>query len=222
MTVLLLDPLEAAGLRAFLRRLLALDVRAAVRCQAGGRVLGVWAGPPMDVVALRPVALRDPLKVDVTVSAQRLDDRLASADAGRPLDLPGAVAGGSWAGLLPPRGGWAPGAVVPASVVADAVRVGVEAFRRRSDALAQDDRAPAVLEAAAAEVWERPAVGEVPLRVAHAAQLLGLLPPDGSGECAAYTSPAWVRLGCPGGSVATRRGPAARSALSLSVLLSGP
>jgi len=66
MTALLLAGAEeTAGLSAYLERLVALDDRAAVRLQAGGTVLGVWGGPPMDVVTLRPVALAEPLEPEV-------------------------------------------------------------------------------------------------------------------------------------------------------------
>ena len=48
---------ERRGLLQYLERLVALDNRAAVRLQAARAVLGVWSGPPFEVVALRPVAL---------------------------------------------------------------------------------------------------------------------------------------------------------------------
>ena len=79
MTALGLAAGEAPGLRSYLERLVGLDTRAAVRLQASGRVLGVWSGPPFQVVALRPVALTAPSDLDVTVSAQRLLERLTDA-----------------------------------------------------------------------------------------------------------------------------------------------
>jgi hypothetical protein len=44
----------------YLERLVALDNRAAVRLQAAGQVMGIWSGPPFEVVALRPAALAIP------------------------------------------------------------------------------------------------------------------------------------------------------------------
>ncbi len=218
MTVLLLAGAdEWAGLRAYLVRLVGLDDRGAVRVQGAATVLGVWGGPPLDVVTLRPVALAGPLAepLDATVSAQRLLERLdAVAPEGAPRDappevsepvpveLPAAVPGPAWAGLLPPRGGWRQLAAVPAASVHDAVRMGVESFRRRVDLLPVDARPRAALEAVAAEIWARPVVAGVPLRAAHAAELTGLLSREG--EVRALESGPWVRLACPGGSVALR------------------
>jgi hypothetical protein len=138
-------------------------------------------------------------------------------DAGA-VQVPATVPGPAWAGLLPPRTGWNVVAIVPAGAVHDAVRVGVDAFVRRVDLLAQDQRTRGQLEAVAADVWGRPVVGGVPLRVAHAADLAGLLGRDG--EVTAYASGSWLRLGCPGGSVAARNGSA--SSLDLFALQARP
>jgi hypothetical protein len=203
-TELAVDEVERAGLRAYLDRLLRLDDRAAVRLQASGEVLGVWGGPPLDVVSLRPVRLvgRSPGTVDTTVSARRLLEAVDRTPV-QPVVLPAAVPGPSWAGLLPPRSGWEALAVVPTGAVHDAVRVGVEAFQRRVDQIPPDDRTTAALTVVAEEVWGRPVVSGVPLRAAHAAELLGMLGRDG--EVTAYTSGPWLRLACGGGSVALRR-----------------
>ncbi len=198
---------ERQALHGYLSRLVALDGRACVRLQGNGFVLGVWGGPPLDVVTLRPIALSEPVEAsDVTVSALRLLERVAVLDDDAPVEVPVAVPGPAWAGLLPPRTGWSAVATVPAGAVHDAVRVGIEAFQRRVDLLAVDQRVRARLDAVAAEVWGRPVVGGVPLRVAHAADLTGLLGREG--EVTAYASGSWRRLGCPGGSVAVRQGAA--------------
>jgi hypothetical protein len=211
--LVLAGPDEWAGLRAYLSRLVGLDDRGAVRLQGSAKVLGVWGGPPLDVVTLRPVALAEPLttELDVTVSAQRLLERLeaTTTDPGRapgggvPVAPPAVVSGPAWAGLLPPRSGWNELAVVPAASVVDAVLVGVEGFRRRVDQLPEDDRPRAALQAVADEIWARPVVAGIPLRAAHAAELTGLLSRDG--EVRALESGPWVRLACLGGSVALRR-----------------
>ena len=221
---------ERQALRGYLTRLLALDTRASVRLQAAGAVLGVWGGPPLDVVTLRPVALAastDPTTssdafdtFDATVSAARLLDRLdAEADlAGSavPIELPSPVPGPAWAGLLPPRSGWESLATVPTGAVHDAVRVGVDAFARRVDLIPQDQRSRGQLDTIAAEVWGRPVVAGVPLRAAHAAELVGLLGRDG--EVTALANGSWRRLACPGGSVALRTGSSATGSLDLFAL----
>jgi hypothetical protein len=203
------DDEERRGLRHYLTRLLALDARASVRLQGGGLVLGVWGGPPLDVVTLRPVALAATVPpLDATVSATRLLERLDVADEGAPppaaVEVPASVPGPAWAGLLPPRSGWRELATVPAGAVYDAVRVGIDAFQRRVELVPADDRSRGRLDAVAADVWLRPVVAGVPLRAAHAAELVGLLGPDG--DVTAYASGPWLRLSCPGGSVALRTG----------------
>jgi len=193
---------EALGLASYLRRLTALDSRAAVRIQARGAVAGVFAGPPFEVVALRPVALAAPLEVDATVSAQRLLERLDEVSPGDAVTLPPPVVGPAWAGLLPPRTGWSPAGEVATVAVAAAVRSGIVSFREKAERLPEAERTVDRLDAMAREVWRTPVVGSVPLRAAHAAEALGLLGREG--EVAASVSGAWRRLRCSGGSVAVR------------------
>ena len=192
------DPLEASGLATYLDRVVALDNRAAVRLDASGVVLGVWSGPPFQVVALRPVALAEPADLDVTVSAQRLRERVTSE--GLSVELPAVVTGPTWVGLLPPRSGWEERGRSDVAQVRAAVEQAKHFFRER--AVGVTDRA--VLDAIAEDVWQRACVAEVPVRAGHAAQSLGLLGPD-SGEVVAYESSGWLRLRVPGGSVAARR-----------------
>ena len=221
------DDDERQALRGYLSRLLALDTRSSVRLQAAGTVLGVWGGPPLDVVTLRPVALAAPAgssdpsgPFDVTVSAARLLERLdgGSAQSGSDdqVELPAPVPGPAWAGLLPPRSGWEPLATVPAGAVHDAVRVGVDAFTRRVDLIPEVGRTRAQLDAEAAAVWGRPVVAGVPLRAAHAADLVGLLGREG--EVTALANGSWRRLSCPGGSVALRLGSSGTGSLDLFAL----
>lgn len=193
--------LEAQGLAAYLDRLLRLDGRAAVRLQAGGTVLGVWSGPPFDVVALRPVALAEPVELDRTVSARRLRDALGDA-LGEAVDVGGPVTGPTWAGLLPPRAGWAECGRIATGSVAGAVASGVASFRAKAAARPEADRTGAWLDQKAREIWRTPVVGGVPLRAAHAAEALGILGRDG--DVVAYQAGPWRRLAVGGGSVAVR------------------
>lgn len=189
---------ERQSLAQYLDRLVALDNRAAVRLQAGGKVVGVWSGPPFEVVALRPVALASPAQVDATVSAQRLLERVREATT---VEVPPAVSGPSWVGLLPPRSGWEERMRGDVANVRSAVDTAKHFFRERAEGVT--DRA--ALEAIAQDVWERTCLGEVPVRSAHAAESLGLMGP-GDGVAVAYSTDTWTRLSVPGGSVATRRG----------------
>lgn len=197
-SLLLRDAVESSGLRVYLEQVIALDNRSVVRLQASGQVLGVWSGPPFQVVALRPVALASSAEFDVTVSAQRLLDALAPH--GEVSAVPPAVSGPSWVGLLPPRAGWEERGRSDVAQVRAAVASAKHFFRERAAGVT--DRAR--LDAIAADVWQRACLAEVPVRAAHAAESLRLLGPD-SEEVVAYESAGWLRLRTPGGSVATRR-----------------
>ena len=199
MTALGLAAGEAPGLRSYLERLVGLDTRAAVRLQASGRVLGVWSGPPFQVVALRPVALTAPSDLDVTVSAQRLLERLTDA-VDLSLAVPPAVPGPAWVGLLPPRSGWEEQGRTSVRQVRSAVTAAKAFFRQRAEGVT--DRVQ--LDSIAADVWQRAVLAQVPVRCAHAAESLGLLGPDDA-EVVAWAATGWLRLGCDGGSVAARR-----------------
>jgi hypothetical protein len=190
---------ERPALLDYLQRLTELDGRAVVRLQAAGDALGVWSGPPFDVVALRPVGLAEPTTCDVTVPAVRLRER---AEAGDALQLPANVTGPSWVGLLPPRVGWEERGRAEVAYLRDAVGSAKHFFAQRADGVV-DDR---LLRAIADDVWERACLAEVPVRAAHAASRLGLLGP-GSGEAVAYEAAGWLRLQVPGGSVAVHRAP---------------
>ena len=221
MTVLhLADEGEAADLAAFLSRLIHYDRSAAVRLQAAGTALAVFGRPPsFEVLAVRAVRLAKPYEngldvtLDVTVSAGELLESVDESAA--TAQVPGAVTGPPWAGVLPPRGGWRAEPGLPAP---DALRATVQAavaeFRSRTQELAEERRTRAELDAIGREIWSR-TVGDtrLPVRAAHAAQSLGFLragvPVD------LFSSGAWLRLRTPFGSVAVRR--AGLGALGVSV-----
>ena len=187
---------ERAALAQYLERLVALDNRAAVRLQAGGSAMGVWSGPPFEVVALKPIALDGVGEFDATVSAQRLLDELSD----HTFDLPAPVAGPSWVGLLPPRSGWEVRAHGEVASVRAAIEQAKHFFKERAGGVTDRKK----LEDIAHDVWERACLAEVPVRSAHAAESLGLLGPS-DGEVVAYSTDNWTRLATPGGSVAARR-----------------
>ncbi len=182
----------------YLERLVALDNRAAVRLQAAGQVMGIWSGPPFEVVALRPAALAIPEQVDATVSAQRLLERVQGSAE---FELPPPVSGPSWVGLLPPRSGWEERMRGDVANVRAAVGTAKHFFRERAEGVSDRQE----LERIAQDVWERTCLGEVPVRSAHAAESLGLMGP-GEGTAVAYSTETWTRLAVPGGSVSARRG----------------
>jgi hypothetical protein len=196
--LLLRDPLEVQGMASYLDRVVALDSRAAVRLQAAGTVLGIWSGPPFQVVALRPVALGATVTVDLTVPALRLREAMLPGQLD--VAVPSAIPGPSWVGLLPPRAGWEERGRSDVAQVRAAIDSAKHFFRARADGVTD----PAELDHIAQDVWQRACVAEVPVRAGHAASALGLLGPDGD-EVVAYACAGWLRLRTPGGSVATRR-----------------
>lgn len=221
------DARDSADLGAFLARLIRFDKAAAVRLQTAGVGLAVFARLPLGEtgpLAIRTARLAAATPLDLTVSAGQLLDALddldpdldrdseragvragarAGAEPGE-LELPGAITGPAWAGLLPPRTGWEHLADLPTEPLRAAVRAAVTEFRREgadADALAE-------------AIWSRQVhPSGLTLRAVHAAQLTGLLQqPD---EVALHRHPAWLRLSGPGGYVITRRAPAPGAGLGL-------
>ena len=217
---------ERLALVQYLERLLALDGRAAVRLQAAGTTLGVWSGPPFEVVALRPTRLARPLEADVTASAQRLVDRLGE----RQVELPAAVNGPSWVGLLPPRHGWEERMRGDVANVRAAVESATQFFRERSAGVEDRGRLEAIANRRLGA--DLPGRGSRALRPRR--RRTGL---DGAGRAASrsprrptpgygwrYLAAAWPRAGgccprsrsprseliplrCPGARTGTRTGP---------------
>lgn len=212
---------EAAGLAAFLGRLVRWDKAAVVRLRSAEGVLAVFGQPPFGgVLAIRTASLRDVLDLDATVSAgqllegieERIEERIedgageAPDGGGDAVVVPPSVTGPAWAGLLPPRGGWQRVAeFAPEDVRAAAERL-VGEFRSRTEVLVPERRTRAELDALAEEVWSRP-VGDtaLPMRAVHAAHALGFLRGGRDEPFMLLTAGAWLRLRTPYGSIAVRR-----------------
>ncbi|MFG3494186.1 hypothetical protein [Streptomyces sp. NPDC047928] len=203
------DAREAAGIAAFLTRLLRYDKAAAVRLQAGGGALAVFGRPPsFEVLAIRTAALLDDTPFDLTVSAGELLEGIEES-AGKAI-LPAPVTGPPWSGVLPPRGGWheVPG-LPDAAGLRGAVAAAVAEFRARDAALPDDGRTRAERDRIGRDIWSR-TIGTtgLPLRAVHAAQSLGFLPPRGAVPhelpVTLLGAGPWLRLRTPFGSVAVR------------------
>jgi hypothetical protein len=214
------DAREAADISAFLARLLRWDKAAAVRLQAAGGVLAVFGHPPFGgVLAVRTAELAEAAELDATVSAGELRDGISDADG--TVAVPSPVTGPSWAGLLPPRGGWRRvEGLPPADSVRGVAAAVVAEFRTRTEALPPERRTRGELDALAEEIWSRTlgATG-LPLRAVHAAHVLGFLrglripvPASPVRDTAAeddqlvlLAAGRWLRLRTPYGSVVVRR-----------------
>ncbi|MFI6414341.1 hypothetical protein [Streptomyces sp. NPDC050585] len=203
------EPGEAAGIAAFLARLVHYDRAAAVRLQAGGGALAVFGRPPsFEVIAVRTAALHDDTRLDTTVSAGELLDGIEE-EACKAI-VPAPVTGPPWSGLLPPRGGWREVPGLPdAAALRGAVARAVAEFRTRDEELPPQHRTRAERDRIGREIWSRTFAGTgLPLRAAHAAQSLGFLPPAGAlpyeVPVALLAAGPWLRLRTPYGSVAVR------------------
>ncbi|MFF2187566.1 hypothetical protein [Streptomyces sp. NPDC058155] len=218
----LADTAEAADLAAFLGRLIRYDRAAAVRLQAGGGAVAVFGRPPaFEVLAIRTARLRDagaaegtvegrvegPVELDVTVSAGELLEAIDELTGG--IELPAAVTGPPWTGVLPPRGGWqrVPGLPGPAGL-RQAVAAAVTEFRTRDEALPAAHRDRAERDRIGRDIWSRTVGGTgLPLRAVHAAQSVGFLRPmPEDAPVALLRAGAWMRLRTPYGSIAVRTG----------------
>lgn len=198
------DPGEAAGLAAFLQRLLRWEKNASVRIKAADGVVGVFAKPArFDVLAVRTARLLEPAELDSTVSAGELLE--AVDDRRETVTVPATVTGPPWTGVLPPRGGWRPRAELPTDSVRAVAMAAVGEFRQRAEKLERQDRH--TLDALAEEIWSRP-LGQtgLPLRVVHAAHALGFL--HGKQPLGLLSAPGWLRLRTLHGSVVVRTGEA--------------
>ncbi|HSI93384.1 MAG TPA: hypothetical protein VK925_07770 [Jiangellaceae bacterium] len=194
----------AADLATFARRVARYEADAVIRIVADGTVAGCFAETPFDALALRAVALADPVSVDVVVEAVTLAAR-AVGDRGE-LELPPPVPALRWASSLPPRSGWTELARLPGLEVAARVGSGVDEFQRQAPAATEGlalREGRAVLEKLAAEIWERELAAGIPLRLAHAAESYGFL---GDGEVVLRSVGQWWRLDAPGGAVLARTG----------------
>lgn len=197
------DPGEAAGLAAFLGRLLRWEKGAAVRLQADAGVLGVFARPArFEVLAVVTARVLEPAELDATVSAGELLEGVD--EPSESVKVPSEVTGPSWAGLLPPRGGWQPHAELRPGTVREAAAGVIAEFRERTDRLAPEQRTRAALDGLAEEIWGRRLNGTgLPLRAVHAAHALGFLR-DESEPVALYGTGPWLRLRTVYGSVIAR------------------
>jgi len=195
------DRMDVADLTTFCARARRLDA-SAMRLQAAGQVLGVTVCTQEGhglmgegtVLALRAFALAQEADLDVVVSIESVQDRLArltsAATAGaQHLAVPPVPVVEQWAAVAPPRGGWAPVATLDGSVVTQVAADGI------SEVAAS--RTSAVREV----VWERPIPGsDVRSAAALAVHALGFTSP----EITVFRQGRWRRLSTPAGHVLTR------------------
>lgn len=181
---------EARLLRAHIERLQKWNARSVVRIVTQPDWLGIYANPPMGVLSHVQLPLTAPVStpIDLTLLASDLIANI-TADSGRyRLDLDPAlsVAGTADIAVLPPDDGWQLPIPGVAGDVAPMVDRAIADFRARSQTALDPD-------ALADEIWDQTSFGGLPLRVLHAARLLGLLTADSS-RVAAATRTGWKKF----------------------------
>ncbi|MGC0370663.1 hypothetical protein [Microbacterium sp. SLBN-111] len=172
------DPQAAADLLTFSSRAVRLG-DGSVRLRADGGVLLTTAAPlaprglldaTPTVLGLRVSAVDPELQCDLVVEASALS--IAPDDASA-IVLPETASAPAWAGVSPPRGGWAETAAIDSSVLAARAQYGIAAV---ADALPADPGED-VVRTVRAQVWGQPdaALGDLPLGTAFAAYALGFI-----------------------------------------------
>lgn len=181
---------EARLLQSHCERLLRWDPRATARIVAGGEKFDFYAAPPFGVLTYicLPLARSSGLPIDSTISVTEILKLLQenSTEVGVEFTLPASIPGVAELAVLPPEDGWQLPITAIASDVTPMVIAAVDEFRSRAITSVDTDEL-------AAEIWDRHGFGGLPLRVFHAARLLGLLANDSS-RVAAMTRTGWKRL----------------------------
>lgn len=213
MTALDLTQAGAIGdLATFAQRVAAYEAEAVVRIVASGSVAGCFAETPFDALALRAIALAEPVELDVVVEASTLAARAAGAGSGTTLELPPSLPALRWTTSLPPRTGWSELTRIELGKVSARVDEGVAEFQARAPSVTEDKSlraARAALEGLATEIWDAELAAGVPLRLAHAASSYGFLvgaDKETGAEVVLRSAGSWWRLDAPHGAVVARGG----------------
>jgi len=178
-----------------------------VRLQADGGVLAMTAAAlvPQTLFDATPtiLAMRI-LRADPELRCDIVIDELTATDDPRALALPDTGRSPSWAGVAPPRGGWAPLGALGADVIAQRAQWGISAVAHGSPAGAGEE----AVRALRAAIWGEPDddLFGLPRGIAFAAHAFGFI--SGAEQVAITTSGRWTRLAFARGHV-LGRGPAA-------------
>jgi len=206
--LLFADPLAAADALTFAGRAAPLG-DGAVRLRAADGILVMTSAPlapkglldstPL-VLGVRALAVDPELVCDLVVEASTLQ---AAPDDTRAVLLPDTALAPSWAGISPPRAGWAEGATIAAATLATRAQWGIAAVAEGVPRDAGEDAVRATRSA----VWGAPdpELGDLPLGVSFAAFALGFI--AGEENAVVRTAGPWTRLTLARGHVIVR-GPA--------------
>lgn len=182
-----------------------------VRLQASGGVLALTCSvlaartlleSTPTILAMRTTAVDPEVVCDLVVSAAAL-----SADGESAIALPETAVTAMWAGISPPRAGWAPAGEVTAAALASRAQWGIQAVAEAVPDSPGDD----VVQAVRTEVWGAPddQLHDLPRGAAFAAFALGFIGGDESARV--LTAGEWSRVALTRGHVLVR---AARGGLT--------
>lgn len=150
------------------------------------------------ILAMRIVHADPELECDVVV------DSLSATDAEESLALPETGMSPAWAGVAPPRQGWAVESALPASVIAQRAQWGISAVARGAGPGSGEE----AVRALRAAIWGEPDedLGGLPRGVAFAADAMGFI--SGEEQVPVSRAGRWTRLAFRRGHVLAR-GPVA-------------
>jgi len=198
------DAVQRSDLAAFAERALRLDDAAVIRLRRrGDGLLAAWVNTGFDVLAVRVVAGHlGP--TDLSCGADQLTRGLRDADASGHVE-PGYAMDSAWRGVLPPDTGFTHLDDVPAAVLVDLARRGVELARDHGSAHGPP---ASLLDQDVLEVSAGATMVAVPMRCVFALTAMGFVPESPSAEeiVRVRVLPAWLRIDARFGSVFRRRG----------------
>lgn len=178
-----------------------------VRLQATGGVLLMTAAPlaprgfgdgTPTVLAMRALGADPELVCDLVVEASALAPAPDDASA---LSLPETALAPAWAGVAPPRSGWADAHTIDAALLATKAQGGIARVAETVPTDAGED----VVRTVRAAVWGTPDddLGGLPAGVAFAAWAMGFI--SGAESACVLTSGPWSRVSLKRGHVVVRR-----------------
>ena len=174
-----------------------------VRLQAANGVLALTAAAlaphglfdqTPTVLSMRIVHVDPELECDIVVES------LSESDDTHALALPETGLSPAWAGIAPPRGGWATSTTLPASVIAKRAQWGISAVARGASPGSGEE----AVRALRAAIWGEPDedLGGLPRGVAFAADAFGFI--SGEEQVQVTQSGRWTRLAFRRGHVLAR------------------
>jgi hypothetical protein len=198
------DAVQRSDLAAFVERALRLDDAAVIRLRRrGDGLVATWVNTGFDVLAVRVVAGHlGP--ADLSCGADQLTRGLRDVDASGHVE-PGYAMDSAWRGVLPPDTGFTHLDDVPAAVLVDLARRGVELARDHGSAHGPP---ASLLDQDVLEVSAGATMVAVPMRCVFALTAMGFVPESPSAEeiVRVRVLPAWLRIDARFGSVFRRRG----------------